>query len=308
MKARAVFIPFVPDSAWTERVLPGLSPAEIPVAGRQFVDYAMEAAKRFSISKAEVVDWRFSSALQKRFAGPRDGVVELAARRGEGTPPRGLADLGALPGFRERPDEDLIVLWGVCLPFYDPSAARYQPASEEIVRSTPPGIYHRAGGRWLVPEGETLAVTDTASWLALSMDLLAGRGAYTLPGYSAEKGVSICRNVVMEHGISVKPPVLFCDNSWCGRNVRLENVVVGENAYVGERARLTRTVVCDGTMVGDGLELDGKIVIGNRVVDAGTGTWADVEEPGVVGGVARAPAWLRAVGRFLAGASRGRRA
>ena len=55
---------------------------------------------------------------------------------------------------------------------------------------------------------------------------------------------------------------------------------------------------------------DGKIVAGNRVIDAETGVWTDVEDEGIarrihhrIGGLG----WLRALWSFLLGRSRGRR-
>lgn len=307
----AVFVPRTAAAPWTDEVLPGLSPAELPVAGRPFVDYALEAAGRFGVDFADTWDARWSPRLAvrlgERLTGQRDGLCDIAYNRIREVP-RGLRDLERTATFREQSGKGpVIVLWGLALPLYQPGETSYVPVTEKETLLTPVGVYHFDGDRWLRPSVRPFAVNDTASWLELSLWLLSGSGAYTLPGYSAEKGVRICRNVVTERGVRIEPPALLCDDSWCARNARLRRVVVGRGAFVGEAARLSNTVVGDETMVGEGLELNGKIVMGGRVIDAATGTWVDVEDDGMASRVRRAPAWMRAIGRFLAGASRERR-
>ena len=112
----------------------------------------------------------------------------------------------------------------------------------------------------------------------------------------------------MEHGTDVKPPVLLNDNTWLARNVRLDGeVVVNSGSYISEGARLRRTVICRDTFIGVGLELDGKIVVGRRVIDAETGTWVDLEEPGLARRIPPGLGWMRSVWHFLRGRSFGRR-
>ena len=306
---RAFYFPCVPDSGWLEGVLPGVGPAEAPVAGRKFIDWTLEAAGRFGVDSAVLVDKRISPELEHRFAIDRDGLCAVSTMRLAKGLPRSLSEVIASPWFRgiAEADSSVTVLWGNALPFYDVAAAKYEPVPEPLLGETPAGIYHWCGGKWLRPAAGAAAMRDAASWLDISMRLLEGEGSYTLPGYSAEKGVYICRNVVMELGTEVHKPVMLLDDAWCSRNVRLERAVVGAGAFVGEGAKLVRTMVCDGTFVGEGLDLEGKIVAGGRVIYAATGTWVDIEESGMVRGVSRAPRWVRAIGRFLAGSSFRRR-
>lgn len=301
-ESRALLVPSVPDALWAPAVLPGVNPLETAVAGRQFIDYALEAAQRFDISKILVIDWLHTPRLEARFAETRDGTVAVEYHRGYGPVPLGLADLP-----RELGDEGPVV-WGLCIPFYVPGTVRCEPVPDEETWKTPSGIYFRDGARWMRVTSPVTALRDFATWLGLTLELLTGFGEYTLPGYSAEKGVSLCRNVVLEYGTSVRPPVLLLDNVWCERNVRLENgVVLGRNVFVGEGTSLSRTVVCDDTFLGAGLNLDGKIVVGRRIIDAASGTWVDIEEEGIAHRIQRSPNWLDAVFRFLAGRSFGRR-
>ena len=66
-----LFVPSVPGSEWVATVLPGRSPAELPVTGRRLIDYALERMRRLGANFAEVLDWSFSERLSSRAALPR---------------------------------------------------------------------------------------------------------------------------------------------------------------------------------------------------------------------------------------------
>ena len=42
-----LFVPATHETQWIQEVLPGISPAELPVAGRRAIDYAIERAQKF---------------------------------------------------------------------------------------------------------------------------------------------------------------------------------------------------------------------------------------------------------------------
>ena len=308
----ALFVPTVRDTDWVGELLPGVSPAALPLAGRRFIDYEIQCAHRFDVVLAEVLDWAFSDALLRDYSDlTRTGCAVLYCR-GEGPRPRGLDDIvGISSPLTQNIEDGLTVVWGLCLPCHAPGAASLEPLPAEECAETPPGLYRRDGGRWMrvVPNG--YVVRDARSWLAANLGILNEPALFTLPGYSAEKDVYLGSNVILEHGTEAKSPVLLQDNAWCARNVRLDgNVIVGSRAFVSEGARLERTVVADDTFVGAGLDLYGKIVVGRRVIDAETGAYIDIEEPGVVRSIGGSSAgkWLSAAWRFLQGRSKGRRA
>ena len=158
----------------------------------------------------------------------------------------------------------------------------------------------------VVPHG--LVVRNVKAWHELNLVVLRHPEEFTVPGYSSERGVHIGRNVVLEHGTEVKPPVLLQDNTWFARNVRLEgDVIVDSGSYISEGSRLRKTVVCSNTFIGEGLDLESKIVVGRRVIDAETGTWIDLEEPGLARQIPVGLGWLRSLWHFLRGRSYGRR-
>ena len=64
-------------------------------------------------------------------------------------------------------------------------------------------------------------------------------------------------------------------------------------------------MVCGDTYIGTDLELESKIVVGNRIIDAETGAWMDMEEPGLARRIGGGFGWVKAVLRFLRGRSHG---
>ena len=304
-----LFVPATRELEWVQEVLPGTSPAELPVAGRRAIDYAMERAQRQGVMFTEVLDWRFSQMLADEFEDMTRTGFAVFYMKGEGPVPRGLRDIeGYSSPLTSDIADGLVVVWGVALSMHTAEDVSLEPISDEECADTPAGIYRRKDGRWMrvVPHG--LVLRNIKAWHAINFSVLHNPEAFTLPGYSSERDVHIGRNVVLEHGTSVKPPVLLQNNTWFARNVVLDGyVVVDSGSYVSEGARLRRTVVCRDTFIGLGLDLDGKIVVGRRVIDADTGTWVDLEEPGLARQIPAGLGWVRKLWRFLRGRSSGRR-
>jgi hypothetical protein len=304
-----LFVPSTRELEWVQDVLPGTSPAELSVAGRPIIDYAIERARSFGVVFTEVLDWRFSQRLADDFADMTRTGIPVFYLKGEGNVPRGLKDIeGYSSPLTSVIEDGLVVVWGIALAIHTLEEVSMEPVSDEDCAETPAGVYRRAGGRWMriVPHG--IVVRDIRSWHMLNFIVLRHPDMFTVPGYSSEKGVHLGSNVILEHGTSVKPPVLLLDNTWLGRNVILDGeVIVESGSFVSEGARLRNTVVGRDTFVGAGLDLDGKIVAGRRIIDAETGTWVDIEEPGLARRIPTGLGWMRRIWHFLRGRSFGRR-
>jgi hypothetical protein len=304
-----LFVPATRETDWVGDILPGTSPAELPVAGRRVIDYALERAQKFGVMFTEILDWRFSERLANDFADMTRTGFPVFYMKGEGELPRGLNDIdGYSSPLTGNITDGLVVVWGVAISMHTAEDVSLEPVTEAECAETPAGIYRREGGRWMriVPHG--LVVRNVKAWHELNLIVLRHPAEFTMPGYSSERDVHIGRNVVMEHGTEVKPPVLLQDNTWFARNVRLEgDVVVDSGSYISEGARLRKTIVCSNTFIGEGLDLDGKIVAGRRVIDAESGTWVDLEEPGLARRIPTGLGWLRSLWHFLRGRSYGRR-
>ena len=257
----------------------------------------------------EVLDWRFSERLADDFADMTRTGFPVFYMKGEGELPKGLNDLdGYSSPLTGNITDGLVVVWGLVLSMHMAEDVSLEPITEQECAETPAGVYRREGGRWMriLPRG--MVIRNVKAWHALNFVVLQNPDKFTLPGYSSERDVRLGRNVVMEYGTTVKPPVLLQDNTWFARNVRLDGeVVVNSGSYVSEGARLHRTVVCRDTYIGEGLDFDGKIVTGRRVIDAETGTWVDLEEPGLARQIPVGLGWVRSLWHFFRGRSFGRR-
>jgi len=305
-----LFVPAVCGSEWIAAVLPDRSPAELPVAGRRLIDYALEQVRRVGCTFAEVLDWRFSERLASSFEENEQAGLRVYYHRGAGNVPRGLAALEN-PSFplAGKVSDGLTVIWGPCLASGEPEV-RLDPLPDAECGETPMGVYRRENGRWMRIRPKGLAAKDVRSWRRINLAVLENPEAFTLPGYTAERDVHIGRNVVLERGTQIGRPVLLNDDVWCARNVRIDNdVIVGRGSFVGEGAHLLRTIVGEETYVGTGLELVDKIVFGSRIIDVEAGTWVDTDEKGVVHRIStRGMGWMRKIVNFLYGRSRGKRA
>ena len=304
-----LFVPATHELEWVQEVLPGTSPAELPVAGRRIIDYSFQCAQRFDVMFTEVLDWHFSQRLADDFSDLTRTGYPVFYIKGEGPVPKGLRELEDYESPLTGPVQDgLVVVWGAAISTHAPDEVTLEPISEAECAETPAGLYRRAGGRWMRVTPHGLVARSVKAWHALNFIILNAPDKFTVPGYSSEKGVHLGRNVILEYGTDVKPPVLMLDNTWCARNVRLDGeVIVGSGSFIGEGARLRRTIVCGDTYIGEGLDLDGKIVVGRRIIDAASGAWVDVEEPGLARRIPTGLGWVRSLWHFMRGRSFGRR-
>ena len=305
-----LFVPSVSGAEWIATVLPGISPAELPVTGRRLIDYALERMRRLGFNFAEVLDWSFSKRLSAEFEEDRYAGFHVYYHRGAGEVPRGLAALEN-PTFplAGKVADGLTVIWGPCITGCESGEVRVEPLPPEACAQTPMGIYRREDGRWMRVRPKGLAAKDVRSWRRINLAVLENPEAFTLPGYTAERDVHLGRNVVLERGTQVEHPVLLNDNVWCARNVWIDrDVIIGKGAFVSEGTHLLRTIVCDETYIGNDLEIVDKIIVGSRVIDAEAGTWIDLGEKGMAHGIDHhGTGWMRKFVDFLYGRSRGRR-
>lgn len=264
-----IFVPAVEQTRWVEELLPGITPAELPIAGKRYIDYALEYASNNGYEMAEILDWRYSDKLAADFSDLTGFPFPIFYQKGNGDLPKSPEDLkGQSTPLTQDLEDDITVVWGLRLGDFE--------------------------------------IKNVADWHKINMDILsaasAGDTSYTLPGYSAEGGVFLGRNVVMENGFEAKKPVLVQDDVWCSRNVRLDgHCIIGKGSVIDEGAHLERTVVGDDTYIGIGLDLVDKLVMGHRIIDAKTGVWTDVEEPGVARGIGKGPGIWRRILNFLRG-------
>lgn len=270
-----IFVPSIEETNWIREILPNTSPAELPIAGKHYIDYALELAEKRGYEMAEVLDWNYSERLAKTFTDLTRFSIPVFYQQGSGEMPKSIEDLArqSSPLTQNLDQGTTTVVWGLRL-------------ADFVIR-------------------------NVSDWHQINMDILDDRALnthFTLPGYSAEGGVYLGRNVIMEHGVEVKKPVILQDDAWCARNVRLDGLcIIGKGAFIGEGAHLERTVVGDDTYIGSGLELEDKIVIGRRIIDAKTGVWADVDDPGMASQIGNNVGLFGKILDFIRGKARRRK-
>lgn len=303
-----IIVPSVADTQWIGEVVGPPSLAELPVGGRSICEYGIEAAIHRGFEMCEIIDWRYSRHLAEKFSDLTTGQIPIFYHNFAGPQLKGLIDLARLSTpLTQTIEDDLTVVWGLSLPTDPKNESRLEPLKPGENADTPSGVYRRVKGRWMRVVHDQILIRSPREWLEANIAALNSPEKWTLPGYSAEEGVHLGRNVVLEHGTRIRPPVLLQDNSWCARNVTMDgDVIVGSGSVIGEGAKLKNTVVCDETYIGTGLELVGKIVIGRRIIDAETGAYTDIEEPGLARGLAGGFGWIKKLVSLIHGKSRGR--
>ena len=138
-----VFIPSTRETEWVGELLPGTSPAELPVVGRRVIDYAIERAQKFDVMFTEILDWNFSERLADDFADMTKTGVPVFYMKGEGPMPKGLRDLeGYSSPLTSNMTDGLVVVWGLALSMHTADEISLEPVSEEDCAKTP-------AGRWL---------------------------------------------------------------------------------------------------------------------------------------------------------------
>ena len=107
-----LFVPATRELEWVQGVLPGTSPAELPVAGRRAVDYAIERAQKLGVMFTEILDWHFSDRLADDFADMTRTGYPVFYMKGEGIVPKGLRDIeGYSSPLTNHVMDGLVVVW-----------------------------------------------------------------------------------------------------------------------------------------------------------------------------------------------------
>ena len=310
-----LILPSAAPAGWIGNVLPGTAPTMLPLAGRRFVDHAIETARRRGSPRTVVADWElFSPQLAQELGDETRPGGTVPYLHAEGAQPEGLDGLASAGGpVAEELRDGVIVEWGLSVQTGRAARGTFRPCTPEETARTPQGLYLFEGGRWSRCETGNIPLAGVKEWFDANFAVLGRPDLFSMPGYTSEKDVHIGINVVMERGTTAVPPLLMLDKAWCARNVKLDgNVIIGRESFVGEGTRLKNTIICDDTYVGQDMELEGKIVSGRRIIDARDGTWVDVENPNIArsgtelsGG--RMTRFLRKLAGILHGASRGRR-
>lgn len=102
---------------------------------------------------------------------------------------------------------------------------------------------------------------------------------YVIPGYGADKGVILGRNVEIGKGVKVHGPVVVGSNvRFLGKAVVGPNAVIGNNVIIDDGSEVRDSVVMANTYIGRRLFVSGKMVAGSRVFSANNDTSMEVSD------------------------------
>ena len=252
MAKKALLVCRAAKCEWCDELFPDYSHADLPVVGKAFVEYQLDALSERGCEKVLVLDYDWCETLATHLSGGgrRRWPIEMEYRKTD----RIFVDEGAAKaanaGFIGTDDVEVVI-----------------------------GLKFPVGDGWR-------EVKSVKEFYDLNFDLLKNPSGYTLNGYSGEKDVYIGTNVMIKTGRRVVPPLFLGDTSRIEYAVWLMGgVIIGRGSIIDHGTILRHTIIFPKTYVGKRMEFSGKIVVGKRVIDPATGSYADLEEAGLVNNV-----------------------
>ncbi len=242
-----LIVPAPDGRAWSEAYFPDVSPLHLGVVAKTWAEHLLDWCQTQGAAAVKVLDAFYDEALARKHLadGARWGL--RLAYEGAG-PLASEADAIARNRGFAAGDADVRVVWGLVFPY----------------------------------RGALVKVDSLAAWFDLNFKVLEDPAGRTLPGYSAEPGVSIGENVAIMTRAHVDRPVALGDNVRIADGASLAGgVIVGDGSYVEKDCSLRRSIVFSHTYLGHGLSFVDKVVAGARVVDAKTGAFVDLDESGL---------------------------
>lgn len=270
MAKKAILVPYARACEWCSEIFPGLSISALPVVGKPFIEYQLDALAQDGFESVLVLDYEFDAALAHHLSG----------------------------GDRQRWPFDLEYRGSAI--FTDEAAVRARNAS--FVGEDGETLLVLIGMQFPTACGWR-TIGSLADFYALNFEILACPGRCILDGYSCERDVRLGMNVVIKTGRAIDPPVFLGDSVRLEYGVSLTGgVIVGRGSVVDEGTSLERTIVFPNTYVGPRMEFRGKIVTSGRVIDPESGVYVDLEDRGMSSEihVFHDVDWFRIYGWFLA--------
>lgn len=117
---------------------------------------------------------------------------------------------------------------------------------------------------------------------------------YVLPGYSAEKGVILGRNVETGRDVIINAPVIIGDNvRLLGDAVIGPGAVIDRNVIIDSSTQVQDSAVLEGSYLGRNLYVDKKIVSGRRIFSGTEDERIDIEDAFLFSQINPAIPWQR---------------
>lgn len=277
---KALINPYNHTLKWCEEFFPGYGACSLPVAGRPFAEFQVDAVSTLGVSEVLLLDYNFDSGLRRELGhGERWSLALQYLGSGIRRDPFRLID----EHRQFAGDDDLLLVMGPVLPEFEgldeltAEMTEVQPGDKRK-----DGVYLRRGGALFHCRTAQRSMRTLHEYFELNFQLLHSPRNHVLPGYRVENGVHTGMNVVIMPGCEITPPVVLCDNICLERDCRLEQgVVIGHDVIIDSGNVLRRCIVFDHTYIGKNMEFVDKIVASGRIIDPIREVAVELKESGI---------------------------
>ena len=266
---------------WSRHYLPEKSPAELPVAGREWCLHAIDLCAQLPQVTGVFFAECFGSQRLLTHISRSDywGLpLHYLPTRPCDSPVQLLDQHPQIPR-----DDNLLIFWGQVLPDVSSVSQILQslgaPLDATAPAPQPNGLLLLREGRLHPCECPLHRIDTLQRYFDLNFKFLANSGIYTLPGYSKQQGFGIGKNVIILPNCRLDPPLNIQNDSYLGRSLEFsDGVIVGKDVLIDDRTALRHSIILDATYIGKNLYFQDKLVSGNRVIDVPSGCFVDLEE------------------------------
>lgn len=263
-------------SGWSGEFFPRVNAYLLPFLGKPLIEFYIDVCSLCGIEDILILQEDFDADMESFLGeGTNWGVRIAYATIGRGADSHTvfLFNSGFIQG------DTVLFFEGLFFPLYDkrqplvlgdlPTAGPLRLIGKTAPEPSgaPPGI-------------RALAVDSLGAFYRVNMDLLAHHAdSLVMKGYGAEKGVFFGMNDVIAKGVSIEPPFVIGNNTSINEKAEIgPQTIIGDTCIIDKGTRLTQSIVFDKTYIGVDLEVDGKIVVGQSIIDPALGVSVEFKD------------------------------
>ena len=261
---------------WLRELQAAKHPAMVPICNKPILEYMVDFIVLMGGKKIRLVSEEPDASVEEHFGnGERWGVeIDYGSTRANDTIAR-IVEKNS--NFADQ--TPLMVIDGLLFLHYDKNT-EYEisvegPGTGFLYKSNSGSISFRTADgpeqttlAKIVPDLQVSTLHKKVNLFRIAMTVLREeQSRYVIPGFGAEKGVILGRNVEIGKKVNIHGPVVV------GSNVRLlgnavigPNAVIASNVIVDDGAEVRDSLVMADTYVGPGLYVSAKMVAGSKVL------------------------------------------
>jgi hypothetical protein len=277
------------DYLWLKDLFPNTHPAMVPIANKPILEYLVDFAILNGCSDIRFVMEESGDETREYFAdGSRWGVEISYSSGNAGDSLDKILDKNS--DYCE--DGPLFILNGLFFIHYDKKTTYSDWHSQSISAH----VVQCQGGTILVCETrgqlKNISILTTEVDFSLSplqslndiyditLQILdAEQEHYVLPGYGAEKGVLLGRNVEIGKEVTLTAPVIIGDNvKIIGKAIIGPYAAIGSNVIIDDSTTVQQSIVMTRSYLGRNLIIRENVVSGHNLYSAREGEWMTMED------------------------------